>query len=166
MGEGLRPCAQCGRDVPFPHKPHRLVTDWGSLPSAFPESRGSLKVTAGCSPQTPSAGPKHSRTTSPAVRVWSKLLWLWLLTVGGSESPRWTDPPESLCPMLRRLFPSLLLWVGDLCVGLSLHTPRGRELFSGNICPACQPPHLLEGDFPFLHLHFSYQSLRGFFSAT
>lgn len=43
---------------------------------------------------------------------------------GGSESPRWTDSHH---PMLCRLpFPFLLLWIGDPCMRLGPHAPRGK----------------------------------------
>lgn len=85
MGGGVRDQAlEMGETFP-PHQATQFKSLTGSLPKAFPENRGSIKVTAGCSqptsPQDPSAaaGPlqQEPRANSPG---WRRNNWSVLTT--------------------------------------------------------------------------------------
>lgn len=114
------------RPVLFP-KPHCLVSLNSSLPKVLPESRGPLKATGGYSEQTlcqaPALPPGPSNSLRPAPtsqidlccnkEIILPLGWcgIWVLQVDWILT-------DSHYPILFWLpFPSLLLWIGDPCVG-------------------------------------------------
>lgn len=117
----------------------------GALHSAFQESRGSLKVTAGCSHGPLSILEPHSMAQfflqpelrgNPARAAAIRHI-LSLGRYGYHLAGRLS--PESLCPTLHgRSFPSPSLRVWDPCVWGQFTLPRGRSI-AATIPWALQP---------------------------
>lgn len=88
VGEEFQLCPQCRGSLSSSLKPNRLVADW-PLHSVFQENRGSLKVTAGCSPQTPPLDP-NTAAAQPLQQLETKRNF----TGGPYTGKMWSELPR------------------------------------------------------------------------
>lgn len=139
-GRGANSVHEVGETVPH-HQPTEFNHGQGLSLKPFQRTEGPSQSLLGVK-------PKYGRVQSK-LQAGAAAMGALLPSDGRSESPRWTGSPliPTTCCTWAPLL-SLLLWVGEPCVGLRPHIPRGREFCSCAVPEASQlsPP---EGDLPF-----------------